>query len=140
MISIHKYKNIKIGFFTYLQKVVNKCLYFFKFNFLYLERGSMLNVLLICVFLSVFFALSFLIYFFYSKRDNKSDKKIKINASNILFLKEQEFNPDISTDNWDLHKLRLKKFRRSQYKGLTFFVSSENRIYYLSEEDDRVYC
>ncbi len=140
MISIHKYKNIKIGFFTYLQKVVNKFLYFFKFNFLYLERGSMLNILLICVFLSVFFALSFLIYFFYSKRNNKSDKKIKINASNILFLKEQEFNPDISTDNWDLHKLRLKKFRRSQYKGLTFFVSSENRIYYLSEEDDRVYC
>ena len=140
MISIHKYKNIKIGFFTYLQKVVNNFLYFFKFNFLYLERGSMLNILLICVFLSVFFALSFLIYFFYSKRNNKSDKKIKINASNILFLKEQEFNPDISTDNWDLHKLRLKKFRRSQYKGLTFFVSSENRIYYLSEEDDRVYC
>ena len=100
----------------------------------------MLNVLLILVFLSVFFALSFLIYFFYSKRSKKSDKKIKINSSNILFLKEQEFNPDISTDNWDLHKLRLKKFRRSQYKGLTFFVSSENRIYYLSEEDDRVYC
>ena len=99
----------------------------------------MLNVLLICVFLSVFFALSFLIYFFYSKRNN-TDKKIKINASNELFLKEKEFNPDISTDNWDLHKLRLKKFRRSQYKGLTFFVSSENRIYYLSEEDDRVYC
>ena len=100
----------------------------------------MLNVLLSCVFLSVFFTLSFLIYFFYSKRNNKSGKKIKINAFNILFLKEQEFNPDISTDNWDLHKLRLKKFRRSQYKGLTFFVSSENRIYYLSEEDDRVYC
>ena len=100
----------------------------------------MLNVLLSCVFLSVFFTLSFLIYFFYSKRNNKLDKKIKINAFNILFLKEQEFNPDISTDNWDLHKLRLKKFRRSQYKGLTFFVSSENRIYYLSEEDDRVYC
>ena len=100
----------------------------------------MLNVLLSCVFLSVFFTLSFLIYFFYSKRNNKSDKKIKINAFNILFLKEQEFNPDISTDNWDLHKLRLKKFRRSQYKGLTFFVSSENRIYYLSEEDERVYC
>ena len=100
----------------------------------------MLNVLLILVFLSVFFALSFLIYFFYSKRNNKADKKIKINTSNILFFKEQEFNPDVSTDNWDLHILRLKKFRRSQYKGLTFFLSSENRIYYLSEEDDKVYC
>ena len=53
---------------------------------------------------------------------------------------EEKFNPDISTDNWDLHKLRLEKFRRSQYKGLTFFVSSENRIYYLSEEGYKVYC
>ena len=100
----------------------------------------MLNVLLSCFFLSVFFTLSFLIYFFYSKRNIKSDKKIKNNASNILFLKEQELNPDISTDNWDLHKLRLDKFKRSQYKGLTFFVSSENKIYYLSEEGDKVYC
>ena len=31
-------------------------------------------------------------------------------------------------------------FKRSQYKGLTFFVSSENKIYYLSEEGDKVYC
>ena len=55
-------------------------------------------------------------------------------------INEEKFNPDISTDNWDLHKLRLDKFKRSQYKGLTFFVSSENRIYYLSEEGDKVYC
>ena len=54
--------------------------------------------------------------------------------------KEVELNPDINTLNWDLHKLRLEKFRRSQYKGLTFFVSSENRIYYLSEEGHKVYC
>ena len=55
-------------------------------------------------------------------------------------INEKEFNPDISTDNWDLHKLRLDKFKRSQYKGLTFFVSLENKIYYLSEEGDKVYC
>jgi len=87
----------------------------------------------------VFFILLFFI-FFYSKRNNKLAKKTKTFLPYIPFLKEQEFNPDISTDNWDLHKLRLKKFRRSQYKGLTFFLSSENRIYYLSEEGDRVYC
>ena len=34
---------------------------------------------------------------------------------------EQEYNPDINTKNWDLHKIRLNKFRRSQYKGLSFF-------------------
>ena len=93
----------------------------------------MTNILLI------FFVLLFLL-FFYSKRKNKSAKKTTIIPTYVPFLKEQEFNPDISTDNWDLHKLRLDKFKRSQYKGLTFFVSSENRIYYLSEEGYKVYC
>ncbi len=94
----------------------------------------MINILLI-----LFFVLLFLL-FFYSKRKNKSAKKTTIIPTYVPFLKEQEFNPDISTDNWDLHKLRLDKFKRSQYKGLTFFVSSENRIYYLSEEGYKVYC
>ena len=97
------------------------------------------NILLILILLSIFFVLLFT-SFFYSKRNKKSAKKTKISARHIPLLKEQECNPDISTDNWDLHKIRLKKFKRSQYKGLTFFVSSENRIYYLSEEGDKVYC
>ena len=94
----------------------------------------MTNILLI-----LFFVLLFLL-FFYSKRNRRLAKKTTIISTNVLLLKEQEFNPDISTDNWDLHKLRLDKFKRSQYKGLTFFVSSENKIYYLSEEGDKVYC
>ena len=53
---------------------------------------------------------------------------------------EQENNPDINTKNWDLHKIRLNKFGRSQYNGLTFFISSEDRIYYLSEKGIKVYC
>ena len=93
------------------------------------------NILLILILLSIFFVL-LLTSFFYSKRNKKSAKKTEISSPLIPFLKEQEFNPDISTDNWDLHKLRLDKFRRSQYKGLTFFISSENRIYYLSEEGE----
>jgi len=72
------------------------------------------------------------------------DKFLKKKLTKNFFYKpenkELELNPDINTLNWDLHKLRLEKFRRSQYKGLTFFVSSENRIYYLSEEGDKVYC
>ena len=99
----------------------------------------MISLLIILFLLIVFFVLLFLL-FFYSKRNKKSVKKTTINPTYVPFLKEQEFNPDISTDNWDLHKLRLDKFRRSQYKGLTFFVSSENRIYYLSEKGDKVYC
>ena len=99
----------------------------------------MTNIFLILFLLIIFFVLLFLL-FVDSKRNNKSSKKTTISPTYVPFLKEQEFNPDISTDNWDLHKLRLDKFRRSQYKGLTFFVSSENRIYYLSEEGDKVYC
>ena len=94
----------------------------------------MTNILLI-----IFFVLLFLL-FFYSKRNRRFAQKKTNIPTYIPFLKEQEFNPDISTDNWDLHKHRLDKFKRSQYKGLTFFVSSENRIYYLSEEGDKVYC
>ena len=94
----------------------------------------MTNILLI-----LFFVLLFLLLF-YSKRNRGLAQKTTISPTYVPFLKEQEFNPDISTDNWDLHKLRLEKFKRSQYKGLTFFVSSENRIYYLSEEGDKVYC
>ena len=94
----------------------------------------MTNILLI-----LFFVFLFLL-FFYSKRNRRLDKKTTISPPYLPFLKEKEFNPDISTDNWDLHKFRLEKFRRSQYKGLTFFVSSENRIYYISDEGDKVYC
>ena len=72
------------------------------------------------------------------------DKYLKKKLTKKFFYKpenkEVELNPDVNTLNWDLHKLRLDKFRRSQYKGLTFFVSSENKIYYLSEEGDKVYC
>ena len=99
----------------------------------------MTNILLILFLLIVFFILLFLL-FVDSKRNNKSAKKTTISQTYVPFLEEHEFNPDISTDNWDLHKHRLNKFRRSQYKGLTFFISSENRIYYLSEEGDKVYC
>jgi len=94
---------------------------------------------MINIFLILIFGLLFLVLF-YSKRKNKSAKKRTVIPTYVPFIKEQEFNPDISTDNWDIHKLRLDKFKRSQYNGLTFFVSSENKIYYLSEEGDKVYC
>ena len=94
----------------------------------------MTNILLVLFFVII------LLLFFYSKRNRGLAQKTTISPTYVPFLKEQEFNPDISTDNWDLHKLRLDKFKRSQYKGLTFFVSSENKIYYLSEEGDKVYC
>ena len=91
--------------------------------------------------ISVFMILVlFIIAFFLLRIDKFLKKKLTKNFFYKPVVNREKFNPDISTDNWDLHKLRLDKFKRSQYKGLTFFVSSENRIYYLSEEGDKVYC
>ena len=96
--------------------------------------------ILFTLILLIFFLVLLFLLFFYPKLNKSSAQERIISPNYISFLKEQELNPDISTENWDLHKLRLEKYRRSQYKGLTFFVSSENRIYYLSEEGDKVYC
>ena len=78
--------------------------------------------------------------FFFLRIDKFLKKKLTKNFFLNPESEELELNPDINTDNWDLHKLRLAKFRRSQYKGLTFFINSENRIYYFSEKGDKVYC
>ena len=96
--------------------------------------------ILFTLILLIFFLVLLLLLFFYPKLNKSSAQKRIISPNYISFLKEQELNPDISTENWDLHKLRLEKFRRSQYKGLTFFVNSANRIYYLSEKGDKIYC
>ena len=97
----------------------------------------MTNILLILLFLIVFIVF-FSLSFFRSKRYKSSSRRTNISVSSIPL--EEEINPDINTLNWDLHKQRLEKFRRSQYKGLTFFLSSEDKIYYLSENRKRVYC
>ena len=96
------------------------------------------NIFFITIFLFVFLILLFSL-FLYSKRIKRSEKNKIAIPLHKPFLKEQEFNPDINKDNWALHKIRLEKFRRSQYKGLTFLIS-QNRIYYLSEKGDKVYC
>ena len=96
----------------------------------------MSNLSVVIIF--VFFILIFLL-FLYKKPLNRSINKIS-SGTLIPTEKEEENNPDINTKNWDLHKIRLIKFGRSQYKGLTFFVSSEDRIYYFSKEGNKVYC
>ena len=62
------------------------------------------------ILLILFFVLLFLLLF-YSKRNRGLAQKTTIIPTYVPFL-EEEFNPDISTDNWDLHKLRLDKFKR----------------------------
>ena len=93
---------------------------------------------LFLVIILVFLILIYLLLL-YKKLFNRSRKKISFGPL-IPAVKEEEYNPDINTKNWDLHKNRLIKFGRYQYKGLTFFVSSEDRIYYFSKEGNKVYC
>ena len=98
----------------------------------------MSNLFIVIILIFIFFILIFFL-FLYKKPINRST--IKISSGNLIpYEKEEENNPDKNTMNWDLHKIRLIKFGRSQYKGLTFFVSSEDRIYYLSKEGNKVYC
>ena len=96
----------------------------------------MSNLFVVIIFV---FLILILLLLFYKRPLNRSIKKISF-RSLITSVKEEEYNPDINTKNWDLHKNRLIKFGRSQYKGLTFFVSSEDKIYYFSKEGNKVYC
>ena len=96
------------------------------------------RLLLVLLFLFIFI----FIFFFLIIYKKLYNQLIKISSFSKLIptVNEKEYNPDINTKNWDLHKIRLNKFGRSQYKGLTFFISSEDRIYYLSEKGNKVYC
>ena len=91
------------------------------------------------LFVFILFLIIIFILLLYNRLYNLSKKN---NSFELLIPteKEQENNPDINTKNWHIHKGRLIKFGRSQYKGLTFFVSSKDRIYYFSKEGNKVYC
>ena len=92
------------------------------------------------LFVVIFFVFFIIFFFLLYKKTLKGSRK-RINSGILIPTeKEEVYNPDINTKNWDLHKNRLSKFGRSQYKGLTFFVSSEDRIYYLSKKGNKVYC
>ena len=84
------------------------------------------------------FFIPLILLLIYKKKNNRSPKKHSFSTI-IPTPNEQEYNPDIN-NNWDLHKNRLIKFGRFQYRGLTFFVGSEDSIYHLSEEGTKVYC
>ena len=95
---------------------------------------------LLLVLFSLFILFTFIFFLVSCKKSYNRQTKNKKFLQLIPTANEQEYNPDINTKNWDLHKIRLNKFGRSQYKGLTFFISSEDRIYYLSEKGTKVYC
>jgi hypothetical protein len=86
-----------------------------------------------------FFFLLLLRKFITSKLKDEQKNKLPKNSFYIPELREN-CDPDIDTLNWNLHKYRLNKFGRSQYKGLTFFINEQGQIYYLNEDGIKVYC
>ena len=72
------------------------------------------NLLLVFFTIFIFFIL-ILLLFKYKKLCNLSTKTNSF-LPLIPTAKEREYNPDINTNNRDLHKNRLKNFGRSQYK------------------------
>ena len=62
----------------------------------------MLNILVILFLIIV----CFILLYFYKKRYQRSPKIKTSFGTYIPDLKEEQFNPDINTNNWDLHKLR----------------------------------
>ena len=95
---------------------------------------------LLLVLFTLFISFIFIFFLVNYKKSFNIRTKTSSFSQLIPTVNEQENNPDINTKNWDLHKIRLNKFGRSQYKGLTFFISSEERIYYLSEKGTKIYC
>ena len=93
--------------------------------------------LIICGFLVLIILI--LVFIFYRSKSSLIKKLFEFPQYN-LEIKTEKLNPDINTSDWDLHKNRLKKFGRSQYKGLTFFMNEKGTIYYLNENGIKVYC
>ena len=98
----------------------------------------MSKLLIVLFSILVYFFATFLILI-YKEKYNLS-KKTKSFLSLIITPNEQENNPDINTNNLYLPKFELFKFGRSKYKGFNFYVSSEDKIYYFSEEGTKVHC
>ena len=92
---------------------------------------------IICGFLIL--VILILVFIFYRSKSSFKKKLFK-NFQYQSETKKENLNPDINTLDWDLHKTRLQKFGRSQYKGLTFFINEKGTIYYLNENGIRVYC
>ena len=92
---------------------------------------------IICVF-SILLIL-ILVFFCYRSKSFFIKKFFEFTQHNAK-TKTEKLNPDINTADWVLHKTRLKRFGRSQYKGLTFFINEKGTIYYLNENGIKVYC
>ena len=50
-----------------------------------------------------------------------------------------ENNPSLLTKDYDQHVRRLNLFRRSNYRGITYYFSKKGGLYYYSKDNVRIY-
>ena len=50
-----------------------------------------------------------------------------------------ENNPDMGTRDMECHKRRLMKFKKSRYKGVTYYMGPRGGIYWLAMDGTKVY-
>ena len=55
-------------------------------------------------------------------------------------LQERYNNPDLNTNNLDIHNSRLNGFRRSKFKGVMYYLGPRGGYYYYSRNGNKVYC
>ena len=51
-----------------------------------------------------------------------------------------ENNPDMSTRDQEVHKRRLMQYRKSRYKGTTYYLGPRSGYYWIAMDGTKVYC
>ena len=70
-----------------------------------------------------------------SIKNSKSRKHIDVDRS-----AQCENNPEMNTRNREQHWRRLNKFRKSRYKGVTYYMGPRGGIFWLAMDGTKVYC
>ena len=53
---------------------------------------------------------------------------------------ERRNNPELNTNELNIHNDRLDKFNKSKFKGVTYYIGPRGGYYYYSANGRKVYC
>ena len=70
-----------------------------------------------------------------SKNNSQSRKHIDKTRSD-----QCENNPDMNTRDQEQHWRRINKFRKSRYKGVTYYLGPRGGYYWIAMDGTKVYC
>ena len=55
-------------------------------------------------------------------------------------MQERRNNPELNTNELNIHNDRLDKFNKSKFKGVTYYIGPRGGYYYYSVNGKKVYC